>query len=158
VYSDNVTDSDKRELECVLAAGSRVSTAGAGGSLAATQNVRTDHEVTIRIQPFARPDKFVPPAWLAVPGQMTPGNVGITGESVTDENRVIFFGRQFSVGLVGDSHWTKSFTAFQEQFPGWFKQLRITGLNQSDGTEVILSDGKIQLILCHDFLLTVKCL
>src|SRR5208283_2248251 len=53
---DHVSDGDNGEIAAVRLAGRRIDAAGSGAAAATAEQVRTDHEVTVRINRLARTD------------------------------------------------------------------------------------------------------
>ena len=99
---DHVRDGQHRELEAEGLAGLRVDGGGAGAALAAADHVGAEEEVLVRVEGAAGPDGLVPPAGLFIRGRVAPGDVGVAGEGVEDQDGVAAVGVERPVGLVGD--------------------------------------------------------
>src|SRR5688572_28219759 len=90
---------------------------GAGGSLAAAEDVDADDEPAVRVDALAPADEVVPPARgrVAWPGRA--GGVGVAGQGVADEDRVGARGVELAPRLVGEGEAPEHSTALERERP-----------------------------------------
>ena len=85
----HVPDGDDREVGAVRPARGRVLRGRPGAPAAAADDVGADDEVLVGVQSLAGTDHHVPPARALVLGGVQPGDVGVSGERVGDEDGVV---------------------------------------------------------------------
>ena len=145
----HVGDGDDREVAAVRQPRGGVRGRRAGGAAAATDQVRRDNEIPVRVERLAGADHPVPPAEPGAGLDATvvrleaversrgvgvgapAGGVGVTGERVADEDDVAAVGRERAVGLVGDAH-RGQHCAHLELERG--REVVVAGLGNADGT------------------------
>jgi len=103
VDGDQVTHLDQGETQSVRFAAVGVDRRRTGGTPAAAEYVRADHEEPVSVEWPARTDDVVPPAGpVGIVALVETGGMGVTGKGVADEDGVGRIFVQFAVGLVGD--------------------------------------------------------
>ena len=99
VHLHKIGDGKQREAQAVRGTGCGIDRRRAGRSLAATEQVRRDHEEAVGVDRLAGADQRVPPA-RPVGIAMVAGGVRIAREGMADHDDVAVVGCALPVGLV----------------------------------------------------------
>ena len=110
-----VADAEHRELKAVALAGRRVDRRRAGRPLAAAKQVRRDHEELLGVNRLAGADQPVPPA-APLRIAMVTGGVGVAGQCVADEDRIIALFTQLTVRFIRDLNRPDRGAGFEDEW------------------------------------------
>ena len=80
-----------------------INASGPGRSLTAAQYIRTDHEVSVRIDAFSRTNQRIPPTRLPVIYHSASPLRGVAGQSMANKDRVVSTFIQRPVRFIGNS-------------------------------------------------------
>ena len=111
--------------------------AGAGGPLAATEHVRTNHKVSVCIQAFAGANEAIPPAGLAIVLLVQTCSVRVACQGMADKNRIAGISIECSVGFVCHSNRAEPLAAGEKQLVRGSKQLPKLGLDNANGLRIV---------------------
>jgi hypothetical protein len=109
----HVADGNHGETQPVGSARGRIDGSRTGRAHAAAQDVRTDHEIAVRIDALVRAHHEIPPPRLVVVVRVGSGDMGVPGECVQDQDRIVAGAVQAAVSFIGDGHRTEAGAAFQ---------------------------------------------
>ena len=94
MHRHDVGNGEERKFRSVRHARFGVLAGRTGRSLTSAQNVGADDKVAIRVDSFAGADEAVPPAGLAFVRLVSTRHMGVAGEGMTDEDRIVAGGRE----------------------------------------------------------------
>ena len=100
----HVANSNDGKFEAPRLAGRRIGRGRPGGTHAAAQHVRADHEIAFGVDRLAGADQRFPPAGFAG-HRMQVGDVLVAGQGVADQHGIGAGIVEFAVSLVGDLEW-----------------------------------------------------
>ena len=104
---------NRRKVRSIALAGRRIPIVRTGSAATATQRVRANDKVTIRINCFAGANRDFPPARIIF--RIMARYVRISAQSVTDQNRIVFRLIQSAINFVRDRNFRKLSAQFQFQ-------------------------------------------
>ena len=115
MHANHVGHGDEREVAAVRSVRFRIDAARTARPLASPQHVGANHEVAVRVDPFARTDEPVPPSRFVVVVVVPAGNMRIARQRVADEDRVVLRRREIAESLVCDGDRSQRLSALQRQ-------------------------------------------
>src|SRR5271157_3616505 len=113
---DHVGNGYKRKVQAIRLTRSLVYRRGTSRTFAASNNVRTDHKIPVRIKGLSRPDHIIPPAFIVL-ATVNARCMGISGKGVQSQYRVRLLLVQLSVGFISDGDRSQFLPAFKFMFP-----------------------------------------
>ena len=109
-----------------------------GAPAAAADHVGADDEVLVGVESLAGTDHHVPPARALVVGAVQPGDVGVAGEGVGDEDGVVLALVQRAVGLVGERERRQRAAPFEGELLAGLVERHLPGADDAGVAGVVV--------------------
>ncbi len=144
---DHVLDGDNGKRQGVRSPCLRIRARGAGGAFAATDDVRADHEVLIRVEGVPGPDHHVPPPGAFVFRRMIARDMGISRQRVADQDGIVLRGIQFSIGLIRQRNRPELLSIGKHEFVRPFAEGEVLSFDYPDRSGLHDAPPAIRVIL-----------